>query len=122
MQGSSRQFLHSFEDRSDCVYDVAWSPAHPALFASGDCSGRVDLWNFNSDTEVSVESDCLVYNHNIIVFVTQVPVVSTSLDSSPAISKLKWNSSGNQIALGDHLGRVHLCDIGEVSVNCLTLV
>ena len=52
-KGTSRTCLHSFEDRSDCVYDVAWSPSHPSLFASGDCAGRIDLWNFNSDTEVS---------------------------------------------------------------------
>jgi len=46
--------MHSFEDRSDCVYDVQWSPAHPGLFASGDCAGKVDLWNFNMDTEVQL--------------------------------------------------------------------
>jgi dynein intermediate chain len=34
------------------VYDVAWSPTHPALFAAVDGTGRLDLWNLNKDTEV----------------------------------------------------------------------
>ncbi|XP_078487235.1 cytoplasmic dynein 1 intermediate chain 2 isoform X2 [Ciona intestinalis] len=93
LKSGSRTCLHSFQDHSDCVYDVAWSPVHPALFASGDCSGRLDLWNVNSDAEV--------------------PVVSSVIDSAPAINKLRWNGSGSQIAIGDYMGRVHLCEVGE---------
>lgn len=37
--------LYSFEDNGDYVYDVAWSPTHPALFAAVDGNGRLDLWN-----------------------------------------------------------------------------
>ena len=44
--------LHSFEDNSDYVYDVKWSPVHPALFASVNGMARIDLWNLNTDTEV----------------------------------------------------------------------
>ncbi|XP_054578810.1 cytoplasmic dynein 1 intermediate chain 2 isoform X6 [Eptesicus fuscus] len=43
--------LYSFEDNSDYVYDVMWSPTHPALFACVDGMGRLDLWNLNNDTE-----------------------------------------------------------------------
>ena len=42
-------------------------------------------------------------------------MVTTTLDSGPAVNKLRWNSSGTQIAVGDNVGRVHLCDVGEVS-------
>uniref|UniRef100_A0A673LTS4 Cytoplasmic dynein 1 intermediate chain 2-like n=1 Tax=Sinocyclocheilus rhinocerous TaxID=307959 RepID=A0A673LTS4_9TELE len=45
--------LYSFEDNSDYVYDVMWSPVHPALFACVDGLGRVDLWNLNNDTEMT---------------------------------------------------------------------
>ena len=45
--------LYSFEDNGDYVYDVQWSPIHPALFASVDGMGKLDLWNLNSDTEVT---------------------------------------------------------------------
>lgn len=44
--------LYSFEDNGDYVYEVAWSPIHPALFTAVDGSGRIDLWNLNQDTEV----------------------------------------------------------------------
>ncbi len=44
--------LHSFEDNSDYVLDARWSPVHPALFATVDCNGRLDMWNLNNDTEV----------------------------------------------------------------------
>jgi len=90
---SQKTFLHSFEDRNDCVYDVAWSPVHPALFASADGGGNLDVWNINSDVEE--------------------PVVSAKLPSQHAANKLKWNDAGNQIAVGDGVGGVHLYDLGE---------
>jgi len=42
--------LYSFEDNGDYVYDVAWSPIHPALFAAVDGNGRLDLWNLVSSS------------------------------------------------------------------------
>jgi dynein intermediate chain, cytosolic len=45
--------IFSFEEADDYVYDVAWHPMHPAVFASVDGSGRFDVWNLNADTEVS---------------------------------------------------------------------
>ena len=50
--------LHSFEDFSDYVYDTKWSPIHPALFATVDGMGRLDIWNLNNDIEVP-QSRCL---------------------------------------------------------------
>lgn len=44
--------LYSFEQADDYVYDVKWSPTHPALFASVDGGAKFDLWNLNADTEV----------------------------------------------------------------------
>ncbi|CAG8760953.1 8347_t:CDS:10, partial [Cetraspora pellucida] len=43
--------LHSFEGSDDYVYDVKWSPCHPALFASVDGTGKFSIWNLNVDTE-----------------------------------------------------------------------
>jgi dynein intermediate chain len=45
--------LYSFDEADDYVYDVKWHPAHPAVFGTVDGSGKFDLWNLNSDTEVS---------------------------------------------------------------------
>ncbi|KAG7253255.1 hypothetical protein CRUP_005070, partial [Coryphaenoides rupestris] len=51
-------------DNSDYVYDVMWSPTHPAMFACVDGVGHLDLWNLNSDTEIAVgdsDGQVLVY-------------------------------------------------------------
>ena len=48
-----QKFLCSFEDNSDYVSDVQWSPTNPALFSSVDIMGRLDLWHLNHETEVS---------------------------------------------------------------------
>ncbi|EDV27646.1 uncharacterized protein TRIADDRAFT_20566, partial [Trichoplax adhaerens] len=85
--------LHSFEGYSDYVYDVKWSPIHPAVFASADGSGRLDLWNINKDTEVSKYSE--VITNNI------------------ALNCLKWSQSGNQLVAGDADGKVYVYNVGE---------
>uniref|UniRef100_A0A2P2HX38 Cytoplasmic dynein intermediate chain n=1 Tax=Hirondellea gigas TaxID=1518452 RepID=A0A2P2HX38_9CRUS len=85
--------LYSFENSSDYVYDVAWSPTHPGLFTAVDGSGRIDLWNLNQDTEV--------------------PAASTVVDGCPALNRVSWTSSGNQITVGDDVGRVHIYDVRE---------
>jgi len=47
--------VYSFEDNGDYIYDVQWSPVHPALFATVDGMGKLDLWNLNNDTEVTTD-------------------------------------------------------------------
>uniref|UniRef100_A0A9J7WVV1 Dynein, cytoplasmic 1, intermediate chain 2a n=2 Tax=Cyprinus carpio TaxID=7962 RepID=A0A9J7WVV1_CYPCA len=89
----SNKPLYSFEDNSDYVYDVMWSPVHPALFACVDGLGRVDLWNLNNDTEV--------------------PTASMSVEGSPALNRLRWSQSGREIAVGDSEGQIHIYDVGE---------
>uniref|UniRef100_A0A8C7LEL9 Dynein cytoplasmic 1 intermediate chain 2 n=1 Tax=Oncorhynchus kisutch TaxID=8019 RepID=A0A8C7LEL9_ONCKI len=85
--------LYLFEDSCDYVYDVMWSPIHPALFACVDGSGRLDLWNLNNDTEV--------------------PSASVVLDGSPALNRVRWAHSGREIATGDSDGQVLVYDVGE---------
>ncbi|KAI9440509.1 WD40 repeat-like protein [Lactarius indigo] len=63
--------IYSFDEADDYVYDVKWHPAHPAVFASVDGSGKFDLWNLNGDTEV--------------------PVVSTTVSAEHALNKLQWD-------------------------------
>ena len=52
LQSKTGHPLCSFENNNEYVYDVQWSPIHPALFASVDGEGRLDFWNINVDTEV----------------------------------------------------------------------
>lgn len=46
--------LASFEASQEYVYDVAWSPTHPSVFASCDADGYVDVWDVNKDKEQPV--------------------------------------------------------------------
>jgi len=83
--------LLSLEDNADYVCDVRWSPVHPAVFAAVDGTGRLDVWNLNSDTEV--------------------PAATTVIDGATAVNKCRWNATGTVIAGGDTTGRIHICDI-----------
>lgn len=85
--------LYSFEDNGDYVYDVAWSPVHPALFAAVDGTGRLDLWNLNTDTEV--------------------PTATAMVEGSPALNRVSWTPSGTHVTVGDDTGKIWLYDIGE---------
>uniref|UniRef100_A0A8C9WPP7 Dynein cytoplasmic 1 intermediate chain 2 n=1 Tax=Scleropages formosus TaxID=113540 RepID=A0A8C9WPP7_SCLFO len=85
--------LYSFEDNSDYVYDVMWSPTHPALFACVDGVGHLDLWNLNNDTEV--------------------PTASITVGGNPALNRVRWAQSGKEVAVGDSEGQVLVYDVGE---------
>ncbi|XP_051997324.1 cytoplasmic dynein 1 intermediate chain 2-like isoform X2 [Xyrauchen texanus] len=85
--------LYSFEDNSDYVYDVMWSPTHPALFACVDGIGHLDLWNLNNETEV--------------------PTASVTVEGNPALNRVRWAHSGREVAVGDSEGQVHIYDVGE---------
>ncbi|XP_015183566.1 PREDICTED: cytoplasmic dynein 1 intermediate chain-like isoform X13 [Polistes dominula] len=85
--------LYSFEHNGDYVYDVAWSPTHPALFAAVDDSGRLDLWNLNQDTEV--------------------PVASVIVDGNPALNRVSWTPSGLHVTVGDDTGKIWVYDVAE---------
>ncbi|XP_069120987.1 cytoplasmic dynein 1 intermediate chain 2-like isoform X19 [Argopecten irradians] len=87
------KFIHSFEDNSDYVYDVQWSPVHPALFASVDGMGRLDLWHLNNDTEV--------------------PTATVSMENNVALNRCRWHQTGAHIATGDDLGHIYIYDVAE---------
>ncbi|XP_036319345.1 cytoplasmic dynein 1 intermediate chain isoform X3 [Rhagoletis pomonella] len=86
--------LYSFEDNSDYVMDVAWSPIHPALFAAVDGSGRLDLWNLNQDTEV--------------------PTASVLVEGAPALNRVSWTPSGLHVTIGDDTGKLYIYDVAEL--------
>ncbi|XP_059487675.1 cytoplasmic dynein 1 intermediate chain isoform X3 [Neocloeon triangulifer] len=85
--------LYSLEDNGDYVYDVAWSPVHPALFAAVDGSGKLDLWNLNQETEA--------------------PMASVIVDGAPALNKVSWTQSGLHVTVGDDHGKIWVYDVGE---------
>ncbi|XP_051573813.1 cytoplasmic dynein 1 intermediate chain 1 isoform X4 [Myxocyprinus asiaticus] len=88
--------LCSFEDNADYIYDVMWSPVHPAVFATVDGMGRIDLWNLNNHTEV--------------------PSASVTVEGGCALNRVRWALGGKEIAVGDSEGRVWIYDVGELAV------
>ncbi|KAJ1980011.1 hypothetical protein H4R35_001297, partial [Dimargaris xerosporica] len=85
--------LYSFEAADDYVYDVKWSPVHPAMFGTVDGSGRLDLWNLNAETEV--------------------PVLSTTVGTGKALNRLAWDKPGRKAAVGSIDSCVYVYDIGD---------
>ena len=75
------------------MYDCAWSPQHPALFAAVDGTGRLDLWNLNKDTEVAS--------------------ASVTVEGGAALNRVTWTQSGLHVAAGDDLGKIWVYDVGE---------
>ena len=75
------------------MYDCAWSPQHPALFAAVDGTGRLDLWNLNKDTEVAS--------------------ASVTVEGGAALNRVTWTQSGLHVAAGDDQGKVWVYDVGE---------
>ncbi|KAG9312939.1 WD40-repeat-containing domain protein [Chiua virens] len=89
--------IYSFDEADDYVYDVKWHPTHPALFGMVDGSGKFDLWNLNTDTEV--------------------PVVSSNVGSGRAINKMEWDrKDGRRAALGGSDGKLYVYDIGDTAL------
>lgn len=87
------RLLHSFEDNSDYIFDVKWSPTHPALFSTVDGSGRLDLWNLNIETEV--------------------PAASVVVENNAGLNRCRWHQAGHTIAAGDDSGKIHIYEVGE---------
>lgn len=89
------QPLYSFETADDYMYDVKWSPTHPAVFGTVEGGGRFDVWNLNMDTEV--------------------PIMSEVAGAGKALNKLSWSKDGRHAAIGSSDGHVYVYDIGEMA-------
>mmetsp|Transcript_15359 Transcript_15359/g.30191 ORF Transcript_15359/g.30191 Transcript_15359/m.30191 type:complete len:592 (+) Transcript_15359:33-1808(+) len=94
---TSARALYTFESAKDYVFDARWSPVHPALFAMGDGTGKLDLWNINNDTDVPA-------------FTTSVDDVSPTGDKA-AICRVQWSDDGSNIAVGTSTGSVHVYSV-----------
>eukprot|EP00694_Reclinomonas_americana_P002475 EC788001.1.p1 GENE.EC788001.1~~EC788001.1.p1 ORF type:complete len:143 (+),score=38.79 EC788001.1:51-431(+) len=81
----STPLLYTFEHFQDYVYDARWSPVHPGVFAAGDGTGTLTLWNLNEDTEV--------------------PYASIQIGDK-ALNRLRWSHDGRRLAVGDSQGVV----------------
>jgi dynein intermediate chain len=89
--------LYSFEVGGDYIYDVAWSPIHPSVFADVDGSGKLNLWNLNNDTEL--------------------PSASVTVEGPAALNRVSWTQSGLHVVAGDDMGKISVYDVGEQLAN-----
>lgn len=90
--------LYTFESARDYVFDVQWSTSHPAVFACGDGTGKLDVWNLVVDTEI--------------------PDYSVQVEKDKgAISKISWSQDGALLACGMSTGSVHVFDVKEELYN-----
>jgi len=90
---NTRQPLCTFPDFSDYVYDAKWSPVHPAVFATADGSGKLDVWNLNEQSEK--------------------PVIRDTPSPGHSLNKISWSNDAKNIAAGSSDGQIFLYGVGE---------
>ena len=76
--------LLTFNQSKDYVYTAKWHPTNPSIFATGDGSGYIDLWDLNRDREI--------------------PTFRYELKT--AVNKLAWSYDGKKLAAGDINGHI----------------
>jgi hypothetical protein len=45
--------IHIIDSYTNSVFDVNWSPTHPAMFSTADADGMLNIFNLNRDIDVS---------------------------------------------------------------------
>ena len=89
-----KTYIEQFREGQDSSTDVKWSPVHPALFACSDASGKVYLYDLNTNCEV--------------------PIANVSVESGRSLVKrIAWHADGLQLAAGTESGLLHLYSINE---------
>ncbi|GAO45952.1 hypothetical protein G7K_0197-t1 [Saitoella complicata NRRL Y-17804] len=91
--------------REEIVYDVAWHPTRPSIFATVDGSGALDIFDIVRDQEISVAR------------ATLIPHPSTSTNArSRSLNKVRWETGsgdGRRVAVGGLGGVVSVFDVGK---------
>ncbi|KAL3320689.1 Cytoplasmic dynein 1 intermediate chain 2 [Cichlidogyrus casuarinus] len=111
-----RRPLYSFGECFECVYDAKWSPVHPAVFATADGNGRMNIWDLNRDFEAPVAKKRIGMHGDEDAFQAgrqQVSIMQENRREQVALSKLRWDNNGRMLAVGDVAGRVHIYSVGE---------
>ena len=92
----------SFEESNDYIYDVRWSPSHPAVFAQVDGTGRLDIFNLNVDAERPIAS------------VSPTTAGAGGVETSGrAFNKVAWSRGGRKVATGGSDGTVYVYEVNE---------
>lgn len=94
----ARTPLLTLEAARDYVYDVQWSPSHPAVLASGDGAGSLHFWN-------------LVTSRDAPVHAAQVDALLGQ--EGTAVTKLGWSKDGKLLAAGTSSGHIALLEMDQ---------
>lgn len=49
-----KDYIRTFDNSDDYVYDVDWNPSNPGLFSCVNNEGYIDLWDLTSDVEALI--------------------------------------------------------------------
>ncbi|CDS01898.1 hypothetical protein [Sporisorium scitamineum] len=117
----------SFEESNNYIYDVAWSPTHPAVFAQVDGTGRLDLFNLNLDTERPItsispsttttashaSSSTATGGGEANVDATATATGMVGVVGGRALNKVAWARNGRRVAVGGSEGVVYVYEVNE---------
>ncbi|KAI2464357.1 WD40 repeat-like protein [Annulohypoxylon bovei var. microspora] len=87
--------------REDVVYDAAWSPVRPGVFALVDGAGSLELWDITVETEIPVAK------------ISPTPRKDGRQLLSKSLNKVAWESSeGKRLATGGIDAVVSVFEVG----------
>ncbi|KAI1503257.1 cytoplasmic dynein-like protein 1 intermediate chain 2 [Biscogniauxia marginata] len=87
--------------REDVVYDAAWSPVRPGVFALVDGSGSLELWDITVETEIPVAK------------ISPTPRKEGRQLLSKSLNKISWEpSEGKRLATGGIDAVVSVFEVG----------
>ena len=87
--------LLTFNQSKDYVYSAKWHPINPSIFATGDGSGYIDLWDLNRDREIP----------------------TFRYDLKTAVNRLAWSHDGKKLAAGDVNGHIAIFQSEKDVIN-----
>ena len=91
----SEEPLITFNQSQDYIYSAKWHPTNPSIFATGDGSGNIDIYDLNKDREIPT------YRY----------------DLKTAINRLGWSCDGKKLAAGDINGHIAVFSSEKDVVN-----
>ena len=87
--------------RDDIVYDAAWSPVKPGVFAVVDGAGHVEIWDITVDTEVPVAK------------ARPSEPAGRDLSGGRSLNRVAWEGQdGKRLAVGGLSGAVTVFEVG----------
>eukprot|EP00759_Apiculatamorpha_spiralis_P054521 PhF_6_TR6959/c0_g1_i2/m.10262/K10415/DYNC1I, DNCI; dynein intermediate chain, cytosolic len=108
---SQLTLLHTFNDYTEYVYDVKWSPTHSAILASADGNGIVSLWNLARQWNMPLGRYRAGHEDGVTT------TGAAGGGGGCAFNRLSWSMDGKILAAGDTNGGVCLLEVSAESAS-----